>query len=204
MNYGEELTSWYLRFNGFFPLSNFVIHKSKDIAYQSDVDVLAVRPPHVVEAIGGLPDDWDPYLTTRVPFDRLVGLVCEVKTGRFEETEVFRQEYLRYAIGRLGLVASSQVDASVAALVGHPCAKLNGEIGVAKLLVTADEHAGDSYLNLTLGHVEGFLAARVSRYLEAKYASRLFFPSVAIQLLIHQAQRTKLARQTDDEADFER
>lgn len=42
MNYGEELAYWYLRFNGFFPISNFVVHRSSGIKRTSDVDVLAV------------------------------------------------------------------------------------------------------------------------------------------------------------------
>jgi hypothetical protein len=32
MNHGEELVYWYLRLNGFFPLSNFVVHKSSQVA----------------------------------------------------------------------------------------------------------------------------------------------------------------------------
>jgi hypothetical protein len=49
MNYGEELAYWYLRLNGFFPISNFVVHRSLDVPNTSDVDVVAVRPPHVFE-----------------------------------------------------------------------------------------------------------------------------------------------------------
>ena len=61
MDYGEDLAYWYLRLNGFFPLTNFVNHrlKEKDIKYPSDCDVLAVRPPHVFEDIGGKQDRWD-------------------------------------------------------------------------------------------------------------------------------------------------
>lgn len=53
MNWSEELTSWYLRLNGFFPLTNFVVHRQQNVLYRSDIDVLAVRPPHVFEEIGG-------------------------------------------------------------------------------------------------------------------------------------------------------
>ena len=61
MNYGETLVYWYLRLNGFFPLTNFVIHKSDGVMYSSDCDILAIRPPLVFEEIGGQADDWDQW-----------------------------------------------------------------------------------------------------------------------------------------------
>lgn len=39
-NYGEERAYWYLRLNGFFPLSNFVVHKDEMVQYRADVDLL--------------------------------------------------------------------------------------------------------------------------------------------------------------------
>ena len=83
-NHAEEYTLWYLRLNGFFPLSNFVVHKSNLVEVSSECDLLAIRPPHVFEEIGGTVDDWDPYLTEVLDFTRTIGLVCEVKAGRHQ------------------------------------------------------------------------------------------------------------------------
>ncbi len=51
MNYGETLTYWYLRLNGFFLLRNFVLHPSYESEgtnnQAADSDLLAVRFPHV-------------------------------------------------------------------------------------------------------------------------------------------------------------
>jgi hypothetical protein len=60
MNFSESLTYWYLRLNGFFPLSNFVLHRRNiEDRPSADTDLLAIRFPHVFEQIGGQQDDWD-------------------------------------------------------------------------------------------------------------------------------------------------
>ncbi len=68
MNYGETLVYWYLRFNGFFLIQNFVLHPLADSEgsdkQAADSDLLAVRFPYVYEETGGQPDDWDPRLRT--------------------------------------------------------------------------------------------------------------------------------------------
>src|SRR5208283_1256962 len=83
MNYGEEIAYWYLRLNGFFPITNFVIHRSERIPHTSDCDVLAVRMPDVYEEIGGKPEDWDQDFAMELGFDRVLGVICEVKTGGY-------------------------------------------------------------------------------------------------------------------------
>jgi hypothetical protein len=56
MNYGETLTYWYLRLNGFIPMRNFVLHRANiEGQAAADTDLLAVRFPHVYEEIGGNP-----------------------------------------------------------------------------------------------------------------------------------------------------
>jgi hypothetical protein len=60
VNYGEALTYWYLRLIGFFPMTNFVLHRLRESHGQNaDADLLAIRLPHVYEKIGGEHDDWD-------------------------------------------------------------------------------------------------------------------------------------------------
>ena len=61
MNFGETLAYWYLRLNGFFPLSNLVLHRYPSaLEYSADCDLLALRLPHTFEDVGGQGDDWDP------------------------------------------------------------------------------------------------------------------------------------------------
>lgn len=78
MNYGEELAYWYLRLNGFFPIARFVVHRSKHAANSSDIDLLAVRLPNVYEPVGGLPDDWDPWLRDQLNFEMQLGVIWRV------------------------------------------------------------------------------------------------------------------------------
>lgn len=56
----ETLVRWYLRFNGYFGVENFVLHSSsmKGIAQAGESDVLAVRFPHSRELAGfRIPND---------------------------------------------------------------------------------------------------------------------------------------------------
>ncbi|MBA3015297.1 MAG: hypothetical protein KKD63_15755 [Proteobacteria bacterium] len=195
MNYGEELTYWYLRLNGFFPISNFVVHKSQSVLYSSDVDLLAVRPPYVFEEIGGRPEDWDEYLTENLDFGRQVGLICEVKTGRFKEARIFRAEQLHYTLPRLGLVAQKEVEQILETLKMSPSINIGGAT-IAKLFISEAEHTNGPYLNRTLQQIEDFLADRVRRYPLEKYADRMFFPSHTFQFIIAQVYRSIEKRKT--------
>jgi hypothetical protein len=84
MNHGEEAAFWYLRLNGFFAITNFVVHASSDVVHTSDCDVLGVRLPFVYEEVGGRDDDWDPFLVRNLNLERPIGIICEVKSGDYE------------------------------------------------------------------------------------------------------------------------
>lgn len=199
MNYGEELCYWYLRLNGFFPVMNFVLHRVEDgDDYRSDVDLIAVRPPHVFEAIGGQEEDWDNYLKTNLDFGQCVGILCEVKTGKFRPATIFREHSLTTGIERIGLFQKEAVDEVVRVLrieYGFP-----SEVPyktIAKLLISEkEEPVTDSYLHRSIKQVEDFILNRVAKYSAEKFASRMFFPSPMFQLLIaqvHAAQRQRLS-----------
>ena len=190
MNYGEELGYWYLRLNGFFPVTNFVIHRTDENDYRSDYDLIAVRPPHVYEEVGGKQEDWDGYLTGEIEFGRYVGLLCEVKTGRFEEEKLFRRRYLQTGIERLGLLPEDDVDEAVQVLSIQPAFPSgNVPATIAKLFISPNEHRSDKYLNRSIAQVEDFILARVQKYSAEKFASRMFFPSPMFQLLIAQVNK---------------
>lgn len=194
MNYGEDLAYWYLRLNGFFPITNFVVHRSPGVEYSSDIDVLAVRTPYVHEEIGGQSHDWDQYLAACLRFGRSIGLICEVKTGAYEVDKLFRHEYVQYAVGRLGLADQATTENVVATLRDSPLVEIDGGAVIAKLFVSTEEHKDGPFLTRTLGQVEDFIEERVRRYPAEKYAARMFFPPGVFQQLIAQVHRAIAGR----------
>jgi len=180
MNYGEELVYWYFRFNGFFPLANFVIHSSTSNRYPSDCDVLAIRHPHVFEDIGGQRGDWDNQLQNLLKFDRTLGVICEVKTG--EVGEVFPERNVNAGVERFGFFA----DSSNAKCALHECAQYSdANYQIAKLLIAdCHNHDSNSYLFISLLHTRNFIKSRVRKYLQPKFAQRLFFKSTLLQEII--------------------
>lgn len=125
--------------------------------YTSDIDVLAVRSPHVFEEIGGQPGDWDEFLTGSLGFGRHIGLICEVKTGAFDETKLFRPEYLRYTLSRLGLIEQNGMDQVTESLTTTACVAIDGGAMIGKLFISPKEHVTGPYLNRSLAQIEDFL-----------------------------------------------
>jgi len=189
MNYGEQLAYWYLRLNGFFPITNFVLHRSHELDHRSDIDVLAVRPAHVFEPIGGLPGDWDEYLSAQLNFTKFTGLICEVKTGHFDEQKLFRPEHVSYAVSRIGLIPHDQVNRQTDQFDARPVVEIGGDIVLGKLLISENEHLTGPYLNRTIAQLEDFLECRVRTYPKEKYGARMFFQSELLQSLIDRVSR---------------
>lgn len=188
MNYGEQAAYWYLRLNGFFPISNFVVHASGEISHTTDCDVLAVRPSFVYEEIGGQPDDWDPFLVENLAFDRPVGIICEVKTGAYKVGKLFRAEVVDYAVRRLGLLAKSEVEQVAKCLRTAPVCKAGDGTLIGKLLVARDPAEG-AFLYRNLGAVRAFLDARVAKYPKRKFRDRMFFGPVLFQFVIESVRQ---------------
>ncbi len=186
MNYGEELAYWYLRLNGFFSLTDFVLHKSEAIEHSSDCDILAIRTPHVEEAIGGMTIDWDEELRTKLESDRTVGLICEVKTGD-KLRKVLRKGNVDSAIDRLGF--AEDLSEAKEILQTEKKYLLGDEYQIAKLLI-ADMQLDDThrpYFCLSLGHIREFIKERFNRYQE-KFRDRIYFNSNLMQYLIWEAE----------------
>ena len=179
-NYGEELTYWYLRLNGFFPITNFVLHRSEECEHSADCDVLGLRLPLVYEEIGGHPEDWDSGLTAHLDFDRPIGLLAEVKTGDHRRLRLGDWERLRYAIRRLGLTRDPEGTAE--SLCNEPVVETPEGCLVAKLLVTADGQSEAGWLSLALPDLARFISDRSGRYKE-KNRDRIYFSSELVQYL---------------------
>ena len=185
MNYAEEAAFWYLRLNGFFAITNFVVHKSEGVSHTSDCDVMGVRLPHTYEEVGGQDDDWDRYLVDCLDFRQPVGVICEVKSGAYEPRGLFRTPVLEYVFGRLGFVPRNDIADVVADLNAKAVAVLPNGTQIAKLLFARRKRDGN-YLLRGLTEVEEFLRARVEKYPQRKYGDRMFFGPVLFQAVIEQ------------------
>ena len=182
-NNGEKIVYWYLRLNGFFPLENFVIHRTQDIKYPSDVDVIAVRFPYVFEEVGGQSEDWDRTLLDLFDPTLPIGLLAEVKTGRVNVREIFRPHNISYAGGRFGFVedpAELREPVSQNAYFVEP-----GKFQIAKILFSNRDHVqSDQFFHISLTHARSFLQTRIRKYPKEKFQDRLHFNSDLIQDLI--------------------
>ena len=193
INYAEELTYWYLRLNGFFLIENFVIHREGDqIEYRADADLLAVRFPHVREAVGGMPIDFDNDILFRAfnP-NKIIGLIAEVKSSRgpIRQNIFLDRGRMKYAIQRFGFEMQDEEIENLAndhkwIISEHRIDEKPFQIG--KLLVH-DQNNGinrDCAFNLNLTYVTEFIKRRFIKYRDEKWGSRMFFPSSLMQYLI--------------------
>ena len=184
MNYGEEYGLWYLRLNGFFPISNFVIHRSTEIVHSSDCDLLAIRPPFVYEEIGGNSEDWDLELTNILDFNRTIGVICEVKTGDYDVRKLFKKKHLKYTISRLGFVPQNDVDDLVEEFESKAVFNIKDSHQIVKILIAEDGKNNSKYHFRSQKSVYNFLRQRVLKYPQEKYADRMFFGSILFQSII--------------------
>lgn len=196
MNFGETLAYWYLRFNGFFPLPNFVLHRHEEtIRDSADMDILALRHPLVFEVIGGQEADWDSERFMQWGIDlstQTVGLIVEVKTGRNSREyraniqQSFDLGRLIYGVQRLGFW-THDMSAVIANELFNAAIHIDTEshFTVGKLLVALNMPRDDQIplcLKLTLEEAEDFILRRLSKYKE-KGSDRLRFPNDLMQYL---------------------
>jgi len=197
-NYGEVLTYWYLRLNGFFPITNFVFHdvyQRENRKYSSDCDLLAVRFPYVSEKIRGKDLDWDQDLLKYLgsTLDRPIGLVVQVKTGEFSKKDLrnfFSEDVLTYAIRRIGLVEKDKVPNLVDELMN--CDKLiKDDFILAKLAVFGRPSREDNknpFIIKDIHELDKFIRDRIKEYENTKRADRMFFSDPLIQYLAGMGQ----------------
>ncbi len=124
----SEVTSAYLRINGYFVLSELEFHQRIDEAYQAitDIDVLALRlptaqgPPHYHGEDGSveclLVGKVDPALD--VDADRIDVIIGEVKRGEVAINDALRDpRVLHAALRRVGRLTPEPLDQLVDELV---------------------------------------------------------------------------------------
>jgi hypothetical protein len=204
-NQAEELSSWYLRLNGFFLVENFVVHKetdteAKDAKHTVDVDLLAVRFPNSEEEIGAkLLQCDDEVLFKFVDKSKTLALIVEVKSSEEpEKIKLFYSPYkMRYALRRIGLLEKGQIDALVTNLRKWKVSdEILGEKGfqIGKLLIhnwKRETTKGEEAFKIELGHAKDFILRRFRENDVAKWADRIFFPSNLMQEYISEVRRNR-------------
>ena len=174
-NYGEELAYWYLRLNGFFPISNFVLHSLRNDTsgkrIRADVDLLAIRPPNACEEIEGIELNLDSKIVPENEQSNYIFVYCEVKTGDYNVNELFPENRIEYVRKRCGAPSTS----------------------IKKVLIANEKKDGlqNDIMFISLNDVLSFICDRFKQYDEYKYPSRMFFKSSLIQLLIHEAKKQR-------------
>jgi len=185
-NFAEELVYWYLRFNGFFPLTNFVLHRQGllDDHQSADTDLLAVRPKFVAEEVGG--EHRDVYLFNHFGPQTNIGLMCEVKSGNnvnIEKIHLRREDRISYCVRRIGFFSENKIRYHTEVLKSHNVSKGQfHEIG--KLLVTKKDINIPGFICITMDHVEAFILERIRLYSSEKYGAKLHFDSDMLQYMI--------------------
>jgi hypothetical protein len=195
MNFGEQLAYWYLRFNGFFPLEDFILHylpveEREGREGTADADLLAVRLPHVYEEVGGQQQDWDNWLSNRVGhFQKQVGLIVEVKTSGDVKVDnlntLSRRHRLKRAVQRLGMVPTDDVDDTVRDLFDQHIFEAENWVIVKLCIcprVNQQVFDDDRWLTRSLEDVEEFIKGRLCLY-KCKSTDRMFFRDDLIQFL---------------------
>jgi hypothetical protein len=200
MNYGETLVEWYLRLNGFFLVRNFVLHDTGN-ERTADWDLLAIRFPHVYEAIGGTLDDWDHRTFESWDFalsEQIIGLMVEVKTGELDTTEIskitenkFSNRRIRRALERIGMFNEQQRELMLQGLQAQKAFSLSdlpyrvGKVVIVKEAVMRQtafkEKLSHAALSLSLEKVNEFILKRMDR--ARKQADRLYFPDELMQYI---------------------
>jgi hypothetical protein len=172
-----------------------VIHKSSNTKYSSDCDILAIRPPHVYEEIGGGEEDLDTELTRLgLDLNRTLGVICEVKTGYVGR--IFRRQNVYYAIDRLGFVGNSS--AAKETLREHASCLLGKQYQIAKLLIANKQpRYHNRFLFVSLEQTRDFIRGRMKKYSDSKFRDRIFFNSTLMQYLIWEAELERLASASD-------
>ncbi|MDK2814619.1 MAG: hypothetical protein PWP18_532 [Thermoanaerobacter sp.] len=197
-NFAEELTYWYFRLNGFFLLTNYVLHDVGQGQQRgtADADLLVIRFPYVYEEIGGQSKDWDKEKFSTWGFDiekDNLALIIEVKSGKeLKKDEIeksFSLKRIETALCRFGIFPHEDVPRIHENLLEQKYVKESSWI-IAKILVTERKIEGN-WLNLSLDEIDKFIHKRIKSYLHDKYADRMYFPSILIQYIAWKDKKRK-------------
>jgi len=193
INFAEDLAYWYLRFNGFFLLQNFVLHRVDQVEGErargaADFDLLAIRFPYVYEKIGGQENDWDceQFKNWGFEIDKShLAFIVEVTSGINVNCSNLKKKYsyerLEQAIRRFGIFPKDEVSCIVKIL--YQKEKYIKEPWVIAKLAVTERNIRGPWLNLLLDDADKFIQERIKAYSREKYSDRVYFPDALIQYL---------------------
>jgi len=195
INFAEDLIYWYFRFNGFFLLQNFVLHKKmgqvegERVRGTAESDLLAIRFPYVCEDIGGKKNDWDckQFKNWGIEIDEfnlafIVEVTSSQNVSRNNLMGKFSCERLKQAVRRFGIFPRDEISCIVKSLYQKDKYIKDPWI-IAKLAVTERNISSDLWLNLSLAQADKFIQGRIESYSSEKYSDRTYFPDALIQYL---------------------
>ena len=121
LNKPEALAQWYLRLNGFFTISNFVVHPTRRGSQLTDGDIVGVRFPHRAEFPDGPGADEEVF---RHIENRPYFVLAEVKRGFCELNQSWQKpghEPIVALLQDLGPFAKCQVQEVASNLLTNGC-----------------------------------------------------------------------------------
>jgi hypothetical protein len=120
LNKPEALAQWYLRLNGFFTITNFVVHPTRRGSQLTDGDIVGVRFPHRAEFPDGPGADEEVF---RRIDSRPYFVLVEVKRGfcHLNQSWQMPNEPIVALLQDLGPFAKCQVQEVASKLIGNGC-----------------------------------------------------------------------------------
>jgi hypothetical protein len=196
-NYGEEIAYWYFRFNGFIPMSNFVLHRRGRV-HSSDCDLIAIRFPNPWEEIGGQEHDYDGPLLKALGCDdkRTIVTFVQAKAGGYviRDVEEYFSRHLEYLVERVGLLPRADVAKFVSEFDPLPRHETQTCVFSKVALLRPDGRPQEvPWITCDFDHAIGFIQGRLQHYAE-KRRDRMFFPDSLIQFLADQAHFVRQPR----------
>jgi hypothetical protein len=157
----EILAKWYLRFNGYFTVDNFIIHAGDDttriskgkISSHTETDILAIRYKYSREISGKLYIANDPKIVNPIEA-KIDFVIAEVKTGRkaklnkaWAEKRISVIEYiLRFA----GFIETDEVLTKIASeLATNGVAHSKDESFSVRVILISQKRASKRWQHLT-------------------------------------------------------
>ncbi|OYZ01007.1 MAG: hypothetical protein B7Y37_08925 [Sphingobacteriia bacterium 28-36-52] len=165
----EILVRWYLRFNGYFTVENFIVHNpeivSKDhISNMTEIDVLGIRNCFSHEIAGQLHIANDPLLigTHKTRIDFIIG---EVKTGKEDKpNKIWRDKKINaisYLLRFAGFIETADELNAVARVLSDKGIYIHsGNQYSVRLVLFSENGANKNWKHLTqisLEHIIDFI-----------------------------------------------
>lgn len=127
----EKFTSWYLRFNGYFTIDNFIVHAGGDenrirdgiVAPYTEIDSLAIRMPYSSELTGNL-EIVNHNLLVENKNEKIDVIIAEVKSGNTNTPNpVWRNKNavpISYIVRFIGLFSQQEmIDKATTEIINH-------------------------------------------------------------------------------------